>query len=244
MSTSYASSSSSSAGPPVPPEELDDADGDGGDRGGGGGWWSRSPGWARAVVGGGVVLLLLMVGGIAGGLVGRDTATRYGPPAGSIDVAFLQDMSTHHNQAVQMAVWERSNTSDPVVRQLAYDIESSQTTQVGSMQGWLALWDEPTSPPSGEYMGWMGMPVASMPGMASEADLARLRGSTGPALDVVFLQLMLRHHQGGTGMLADAAARAQVPVVQNLAESMLGAQLAEAQTMTRMLADRGAAPLP
>ena len=213
------------------------------DDGPGDGWWARSPGWARAVLVGGVVLVLLMVGGIVGGLVGRDTATTYGPPAGSIDVAFLQDMSTHHNQAVQMAVWERSNTADPVLRQLAYDIESSQTMQVGSMQGWLTLWDEPTTPPSGSYMGWMGMPVASMPGMASEADLARLRASTGPALDVVFLQLMLRHHQGGTSMLADAAARAQVPAVQNLAQSMLGSQLAESQTMTGMLAARGAAPL-
>ena len=235
MSTSYASAS-----PPVPPEDV--ADGDGGD-GGGGGWWSRSPGWAKAVVAGGVVLALLMVGGLVGALVGRDTTTTYGPPAGSVDVAFLQDMSGHHNQAVQMAVWERSNTTDPVLRQLSYDIESSQTSQVGTMQGWLTLWGEPITA-TGEHMGWMGMATPSMPGMASQDDLTRLHAATGPALDVLFLQLMLRHHEGGTSMLSDAAARAQVPVVRTLAQNMLGAQQAEAVTMTRLLAERGAAPLP
>ena len=236
MSTSYASSS-----PPVPPEGVDDEPDDGGP--GPEGWWSRSPGWAKAVVAGGIVLVLLMVGGIAGALVGRDSVTTYGPPAGSIDVAFLQDMSVHHNQAVQMAVWERSNTTDPVLRQLSYDIESTQTSQIGTMQGWLTLWGEPVTA-AGDHMGWMGMATATMPGMASQDDLTRLRASTGPALDVVFLQLMLRHHEGGTSMLADAASRAQVPAVRTLSQNMLGAQQAEAVTMTRMLAERGAAPLP
>ena len=221
--------------PPVD-DEVDD---------GAGGWWSASPGWAKGVVAGGVVLVLLMLGALGGALVGRDTATTYGPPAGSVDVAFLQDMSTHHRQAVQMAVWERTNSTDPLLRQLAFDIESSQTMQVGRMEGWLTLWDEPTSSPDGLHMGWMGMASTDrMPGMASEADLDRLHASTGPALDVVFLQLMLRHHQGGVSMLQAAAAQAQVPAVRSLARSMLAAQLAEAQTMTQMLAARGAAPLP
>lgn len=226
-----------------PTDPPDDA-GDPGDGDGAGGWWSASPGWARGVVAGGVVLVLLMLGALGGALVGRDTATTYGPPAGSIDVAFLQDMATHHRQAVQMAVWERSNTTDPLLRQLAFDIESSQTMQVGNMEGWLTLWGEPTTTPGGMHMGWMGMASAQMPGMASEADLDRLRASTGPALDVVFLQLMLRHHRGGVSMLEAAAAHAQVPAVRSLAQSMLASQLAEAQTMTQMLAARGAAPLP
>ena len=89
-----------------------------------------------------------------------------------------------------------------------------------------------------------GGAMAAMPGMASSADLRRLRQSTGPALDTLFLQLMLRHHEGGTGMLGYGKDHAQTAEVRNLADQMLTAQTAEADLMKRMLAQRGAQPLP
>jgi uncharacterized protein (DUF305 family) len=208
------------------------------------GWWSASPTWAKAFVAGGLALLLVLVGVIGGIAVGRSTATTYGPAADSIDVGFLQDMVVHHNQGVEMAVWARNNTADPEIRQIAYDIESTQTSQTGRMEGWLTLWGDPLTPPSGQYMGWMGMPTASMPGMASPQDLARLRAATGRELDVVFLQLMLRHHQGGLPMMQTAATEASVPAVRALAQSMVTSQTSEVSVMTQMLAARGAAPLP
>jgi uncharacterized protein (DUF305 family) len=225
-----------------PPPPVDD-DGSGDDHGAGG-WWSASPPWAKAVVAGGLALLLVLVGVIGGIALGRSTATTYGPAEGSIDVGFLQDMVVHHSQAVEMAVWARNNTADPRVRQIAFDIESTQTSQVGRMEGWLTLWGQPLRPPGGQYMGWMGMPTAAMPGMASPDDLARMRAATARDLDVAFLQLMLRHHQGGLPMMEAAASQASVPAVRALAESMVASQSAESATMTQMLAERGAAPLP
>jgi uncharacterized protein (DUF305 family) len=208
------------------------------------GWWSASPPWAKAFVAGGLALLLVLIGVIGGIAISRSTATTYGPAEDSIDVGFLQDMVVHHSQGVEMAVWARNNTADPQIRQIAFDIESTQTSQTGRMEGWLTLWGEPLSPPSGQYMGWMGMPSAAMPGMASPEDLARLRAATGRDLDVAFLQLMLRHHQGGLPMMQAAAAEASVPAVRALAQSMVTSQTAEVGVMTQMLADRGAAPLP
>ena len=227
--------------PPEPPDidDVDDADG-----GSGGGWWARSPGWARGVVVAGVVLVLLLAGALGGLVLGQRTTPSYGPPPGSIDVGFLQDMTVHHTQAVQMAVWERSNTADPALRQLAFDIESTQNQQIGMMQGWLRLWGQPTEAAPGHFMAWMGMPAPAMPGMASQDDLADFRSRTGPALDVAFLQLMLRHHRGGLSMMQEEAARGSVPVVVALSRSMVASQTAEADTMTQMLAQRGAAPLP
>jgi uncharacterized protein (DUF305 family) len=230
--------SASVSSPPEPPD-VDEFDDDGG-----GGWWSRSPGWARGVVVGGVVLVLLLVGALGGLVLGQRTAPSYGPPPGAVDVGFLQDMTVHHTQAVQMAVWERNNTTDPALRQLAFDIESTQNQQLGMMQGWLRLWEQPTESAPGQYMAWMGMPSAAMPGMASDADLARFRSASGPGMDVAFLQLMLRHHRGGLPMMQEEADRGSVPVVTQLARSMVASQTAEADTMTQLLAQRGAAPLP
>ena len=47
-----------------------------------------------------------------------------------------------------------------------------------------------------------------MPGMASPAEMDRLVNLTGNRLDVQFLRLMTRHHEGGLPMAKDAARHA------------------------------------
>ncbi|WP_224389765.1 DUF305 domain-containing protein [Pseudonocardia sp. ICBG1293] len=195
---------------------------------------------------------------LVAGLAVRGVFGPFVPDPGSVDVGFAQDMTVHHRQAVEMASWERDRASDPRVRQLAFDIETTQNQQVGRMQGWLGLWDAP-SLPSGGHMAWMeesahagmsgmggtGGGTATMPGMATSADLARFRATPpGTALDVEFLQLMLRHHEGGVSMLEYGRDHADTAEVRNLAGQMLSSQNSEADLMRGLLAERGAAPLP
>lgn len=237
--------------PPVDPPEDPGPD----DRGGedDAGDWPREARWIRPflVVAGVVGLLLLgAAGGLLIGLSGRADPAVPGPA--SVDVGFAQDMTVHHQQAVEMAAWERDHSTDPVVRQLASDIEATQNSQVGRMQGWLSLWDAAALPVGG-HMAWMASPthdhaggatVATMPGMASSADLADLRAATGPQLDVLFLQLMLRHHEGGAAMLDYGTQHAAVPQVRNLAKQMLSSQTSESDYLRQLLAERGGQPLP
>ena len=56
-----------------------------------------------------------------------------------MEVGFAQDMSVHHRQAALMAGIARERSTDPAVRSLAFDIETSQLEQIGRMQGWLRL---------------------------------------------------------------------------------------------------------
>lgn len=177
---------------------------------------------------------------------------------GPVDVGFLQDMSAHHAQAVEMAGVLLVRSTDTDVRRLAYDILTTQQNQVGRMQGWLQLWNEPAQSTDG-HMAWMtspegghshggssspAAPVAVMPGMASQEELASLRQAVGPGLDTLFLQLMLRHHQGGLEMIRYAADHAETTPVRSLAGTMVQTQQGESQLMTGMLAARGAEPLP
>jgi uncharacterized protein (DUF305 family) len=221
------------------------------------------PAWVRPLVMGFAALALLMLGATAGVLLGLPgSAERAAPAADSVDVGFAQDMTVHHEQAVQMATWARDHTTDPQLRQLAYDIESGQSRQIGHMQGWLGLWGA-SALPNGPFMRWMpaeahmsgttsghgsghtsNAGVAKMPGMASEEELRQLRASSGTEMDVLFLQLMLRHHEGGVPMLEYAARHAQEAEVRNLARQMLTAQTNESEYMRRLLAQRGASPLP
>src|SRR6476661_3150805 len=191
--------------------------------------------------------LVLVGGGLAVVLgIGRDDAAT----PGAVDVGFSRDMAAHHPQGVEMANLATGHSEDPAVRGLAFDIATTQTNQVGRMQGWLALWGY--SPTGGDVMAWMGHDMAGMhmspgtlmPGMATEEELANLRSLQGTAFDVEFLRLMIRHHQGGLEMAQYATAHGETDVVRTLAKSIAESQTAETDLMTGMLADRGGTPLP
>ena len=85
-----------------------------------------------------------------------------------------------------------------------------------------------------------------MPGMATSAEMQQFRAMRGPEVDIRFLQLMLRHHEGGLHMMEYAADPANVEqaYVRDLASSMKRTQDKEIAIITQMLALRGAQPLP
>jgi uncharacterized protein (DUF305 family) len=215
-------------------------------------------GWARPLIAVLAAVGLLLFGATAGLLIGLPGSTATSAPtADSVDVGFAQDMSVHHQQAVQMASWERDHTTDPALKQLAFDIETTQLQQIGRMQGWLGLWGAAADPPGGKHMAWMASSpdthahsamasggVDAMPGMATSDQLRSLRAATGEQLDVLFLQLMLRHHEGGVIMLQYGSANAAIPEVRNLATQMLSSQTSESEYLKQLLAARGGTPLP
>lgn len=197
-----------------------------------------------------IAAALLVVAGTVGWLV------RGNPPAtpaavssrpNAVDIGFARDMSTHHQQAVTMANYERDYSSSSQLRILAYDIETSQNFQMGEMQGWLDSWGLARN--SRNQMAWMGAgmgvgPTGLMPGMATPAQLDRLESLHGKALDVLFLQLMIRHHQGGLPMAHYAVEHARLPYVRDLAQAMINSQTAEIVEMEQLLRKLGGAPLP
>ncbi|WAC54889.1 DUF305 domain-containing protein [Gordonia sp. SL306] len=107
----------------------------------------------------------------------------------------------------------------------------------------------PAAMPSGDMPSGStaaGTDTPPMPGMATTAEMDRLRSLRGAAADVYFLQLMLRHHEGGLHMMEYAADPANVSedYVRSLATAMKQTQDKEIAVIEQMLAERGAAPLP
>lgn len=209
------------------------------------------------------MVAVLLVGAAAGMLINtaRSSGEDVAPDAASVDVGFAQDMRVHHLQAVTMAGIERDRTADQQMKGIAFDIESTQLSQASEMSGWLTVWQQPSLPAAGAgHMGWMSEggthahsngeggkttgPVQRMPGMASTDELNKLRKASGEELDVMFLQLMLRHHQGGLEMAQYAADHASKGYVRNMATKIVQSQEAESKLMKDLLAQHGAKPLP
>lgn len=198
------------------------------------------------------------------------------PTADSAAVGFAQDMIRHHEQGVEMATLALNNGVDTQVKSMAYDILTTQTNEIGQMQSWLSRWgypvinpnppmqwmdhDDMSSAPSASASASAGPEMSGMhdmhptltadappmPGMATDAEMAKLRGLKGRDSDVYFMQLMLRHHQGGEHMMAYAADPANVSqaYVRDLASAMQRTQAKEIKTLQTMLSGYGAAPLP
>jgi uncharacterized protein (DUF305 family) len=192
------------------------------------------------------IAALVIAGALGYVLNGNDTSAAASAP-NAVDVGFAQDMATHHVQAVTMAGYERDTTSNPTLKTLAFDIETAQEFQVGEMQGWLDQWNKSRNDP--DQMSWMGSgmgigPTALMPGMATAAQLTKLESSTGKPLDVLFLQLMIHHHQGGLEMAAYGRDHAGNPSVVRLAGAMYTLQSQELVQMEQLLRSLGGTPLP
>jgi uncharacterized protein (DUF305 family) len=157
-------------------------------------------------------------------------ATRDNPPAAdSVDVGFLQDMSTHHDQGIGVARLAAAYGEDPTVRSYAREIIAAQSYELGLMSQMLADWGYSRDERSDEAMGWMGMPVPvdQMPGLLTDEQLDQVDAARGAELDALFLDLMAEHHRGGLHMAAEAAQNAGDETIRDLAARMEHAQAGE-----------------
>jgi uncharacterized protein (DUF305 family) len=172
------------------------------------------------------------------------------PSLSETDIGFAQDMIVHHQQAAIMADMLTPDTA-PEVHALADQIRLTQIREIGIMMGWLQIVEAPMT--SSSPMKWMGddehdqHPIGGatmMMGMASQDDLTRLQRVTGRDNEILFLQLMIRHHQGGIDMAAYAYKHTLIDTVRKTVAAMVDEQTQEVGFMTILLEQRRAPTLP
>jgi uncharacterized protein (DUF305 family) len=194
-------------------------------------WWQRP---ANIAI---VVVTVALIAGMIGWLIAdssNDVASS------DVDVGFLQDMSAHHRQAIDMSfIYLTRPDTDPRLRTVARSIIFEQSVEIGLMLQQLGLMGAPAVSDDDTAMSWMGHPVdpAEMPGMASQEQLDELAAATGADADAQFVELMTAHHQGGIDMAEAAAAAAENSDVVRFAESTARNQQSEIVELEELLAD-------
>ncbi len=149
------------------------------------------------------------------------------------DADFVRSMLPHHAQALVMTGYapERTQTRDILL--LAERMQISQDDEITLMERWLQERGEPVRDPDHAHDEHL-----AMPGMLTDAELAQLEGASGDEFDRLFLELMIRHHEGALAMVAElyAAGGGQEPAVGEMARHIESDQAIEIARMTTLLA--------
>ncbi len=144
------------------------------------------------------------------------------------DVYFVTHMIPHHAQALVMAGFAPESGAGPSIQTLAARIINAQKDEIAVMTRWLT---ERGLPLPGDMQ-------MMMPGMLTQEELAELEAARGGDFDRLFLQYMIRHHQGAVTMVRNLFATdgaAQNDFIFKLASDIHVDQATEIARMETML---------
>lgn len=162
-------------------------------------------------------------------------ATGSGQAAGNNadDVTFAQGMVPHHQQAIDMAKLVSSRSQNPKVLDLAKKVEAAQDPEITKMNEWLKAWGAPaaTSMPGMDH----GSGHGSMQGMMSAEDMKMLEQAKGAAFDKMWLEMMIKHHEGAVAMAKTELEKGSSSDAKKLAQVIIDAQQKEIAEMQGML---------
>ncbi len=177
------------------------------------------------------------------------SAPAAGAPAGSpaagphndADVRFATGMIPHHAQAIQMADLAAERAVSAEVKELAAKVKSAQTPEIQQLSGWLTGWGAPVPATSGSMaMDHGAGQHGGMVGMMSEQEMSALAAASGTAFERLWLQMMIKHHEGAVTMARTQLAQGGNASAKELAQAIVTSQSAEIATMKGLLPSRGA----
>ncbi|MFF7870520.1 DUF305 domain-containing protein [Streptomyces qaidamensis] len=145
----------------------------------------------------------------------------------SADVSYVRMMIEHHAQALVMTELTPRRAESKDVKRIAERIAAGQKPEIEAMKGWLKSYGKPLKAERHEH--------ATMPGMATKAQLKKLRAADGKAFDRLFLTLMTTHHQGAITMATDVKGQGNNIRVEEMADEVIAQQTSEITRMRNML---------
>jgi uncharacterized protein (DUF305 family) len=159
------------------------------------------------------------------------------------DVEFVQGMIPHHAQAVLMAGWAPSHGASKTMQLMCERMLVSQKDEIEWMRNWLRDRAQYVPPRDATHhkmkmAGGMEHDML-MPGMLSDAELKQLDQARGADWDRLFLQFMIKHHEGALKMVDDlfnAPGAMQDEELYSFASDIFADQTAEIERMQKMLA--------
>lgn len=149
--------------------------------------------------------------------------------ANETDISFLTGMTPHHEQAVEMSDMVLAANPPAPVATIAQKIKGAQSPEIEQMKAMLADLGEPTD--GGAHDGHS----SGHGGMMSDADMAALDAATGEETARLYLEGMIKHHQGAIEASDTEIAGGKYAPAIELAKQIKQAQAVEITEMERLL---------
>jgi len=132
---------------------------------------------------------------------------------------FIQEMIPHHQEAIDTSTVVLAQTQDAELKKFNQDVIDAQTREVLQMKGWLKDWFNLEYTEGTNYMPMMG----------------DLRQFEGKALDKMYVEGMIRHHQGAIEMAQKVLTLSPRSEVKQMANDIIATQQAEVITLQQWL---------
>ncbi|TLS47865.1 DUF305 domain-containing protein [Streptomyces montanus] len=144
----------------------------------------------------------------------------------SADFDYARKMIQHHSQALDMTELAPKHAESTQVKRLAERIAAAQGPEIDAMKRWQKAHGRDEKAGTHDH--------EAMPGMATEAQLKKLRAAKGEAFDELFLTLMITHHEGAITMATDVLAQGNNIQIGEMADDVIAQQTTEISKMRDM----------
>jgi uncharacterized protein (DUF305 family) len=104
------------------------------------------------------------------------------------EAMFVVMMVPHHEQALEMVALAEKNTTNSAILKLSEGIKNAQTAEVTQFKKYI------------DDNGITSEPMAMESGLLTDEEMAALESATGSEFDALFLEGMIKHHQGAVDM--------------------------------------------
>ncbi|OWW21837.1 hypothetical protein AYR66_22410 [Noviherbaspirillum denitrificans] len=142
------------------------------------------------------------------------------------DLQFIDTMTVHHQGALDMAKLVEDRSERQELKQLARKMIDDQQSEIRQMQAWKQQW----------YPDKRDAVNMKMPGMTEsmkDMRMDKLEAAKGNTFDVMFIDMMTKHHEGAVKMAQVAGKKAEHAEVKELAGKVISAQNKEIAQMAK-----------
>lgn len=139
------------------------------------------------------------------------------------DLQFIDTMIHHHEAAVDMAKMAPNSTKNADLLKFTNAVIIDQSKEMQQMADWRKNWFD-------------GKPAAlnmEIPGMkeSMKMDMKKLGDARDKEFDLLFIEMMIPHHEGAITMSKDALEKSEHAEIKTLANQIIKAQEAEIKMM-------------
>jgi uncharacterized protein (DUF305 family) len=159
------------------------------------------------------------------------------------DAKLATDMIPHHRQALDMSSLAPERAQNAKVKAIAERIHAEQEPEIELLETWLRDrgYGVPATPGADAH-GHDDSAHAGMPGMATPEEMDALAAASGEEFDRMFLELMIRHHQGALDMIGVWAGKGIEIRMDEIASEINVTQVGEIRRMEDIIAELDGKP--